>query len=348
MFKIIQEGKAKIKISKESKISKKLPVFYNPVMKNNRDLSVLVLNSIPDKNLNVCLPLAGSGIRGLRFLLELKKNKMQTLFINDYKEDFYDIIKENFSLNKLPYKEVILSNDDANIFLLEGFGFDYIDIDPFGTPNPFLDSSIRRLSRGGILAVTATDTSALSGTYPDACIRKYWAIPLRNELKHEIGIRILIRKVQLVSAQYEKALTPIFSYSKDHYVRIFFRCEKSKAEVDKSLKLHGMIETAGPMWLGSLWDTKLVFKMYKSAVNVPNDNLKDFLGLILEESKIDVCGFFDIHQLCKKNKLQIPKYELLITKLKKNGFKVSRTHFSPLGLKSNIEKEKLLEIIQTI
>ncbi|MCU0373510.1 MAG: ATP-binding protein, partial [Ignavibacteria bacterium] len=42
-------------------------------------------------------------------------------------------------------------------------GFDYIDIDPFGSPCPFLDAAIKRLSRGGILAVTATDTSALAG-----------------------------------------------------------------------------------------------------------------------------------------------------------------------------------------
>jgi len=220
-LKVVEEGKAKIKVSDESKISKKLPVFYNPVMKLNRDLSILLLNSIPENNLNIALPLAGSGVRGLRFLLELKKSKMKTLYFNDYKEDFYQILKNNFSLNKLPDKEIIISNDDANLFLLEGFGFDYIDIDPFGTPNPFLDSAVKRISRNGILAVTATDTSALAGTYPDACMRKYWAAPLRNELKHEIGIRILTRKIQLVAAQYDKALVPIFSYSKDHYFRVF-------------------------------------------------------------------------------------------------------------------------------
>ena len=46
MYKIIQEGKIKIKVPKEEKISKKLPVFYNPVMGFNRDVSVLLLSVI--------------------------------------------------------------------------------------------------------------------------------------------------------------------------------------------------------------------------------------------------------------------------------------------------------------
>ena len=87
-----------------------------------------------------------------------------------------------------------------------------------------LDSAIKRISRNGILAVTNTDTAALTGTYPKACIRKYWSMPKRDYMMHETGLRILIRKVQLVGMQYEKALYPIFSYFKDHYFRIFFQC----------------------------------------------------------------------------------------------------------------------------
>ena len=101
-----------------------------------------------------------------------------------------------------------VQDKDANMFILESSGFDYIDIDPFGSPNFLLDSSVKRISRGGILAVTATDTSALAGSYPDACRRKYWAEPLRSEMMHEAGLRILIRKGQLIGAQFEKALTP--------------------------------------------------------------------------------------------------------------------------------------------
>ncbi|MAG39319.1 hypothetical protein CMO90_04505 [Candidatus Woesearchaeota archaeon] len=339
---LIQEGKAKIRVSGEKKVSKKLPVFYNSVMKLNRDISILLLNCVKDKDLRVALPLAGSGIRGLRFLLELKKNKIKTLYINDYKEEFFSVIKTNFLLNNLPVSEIILSNEDANIFLLNNCGFDYIDIDPFGTPNPFLNSTIRRVSRKGIIAITATDTSSLCGTYENACKRKYWAVPLRNELKHEIGLRILIRKVQLIGSQFDKALTPIFSYSKDHYFRVFFKCRKSKSEVDRVLKKHAFFFEAGPVWIGQLWDESLVEEMYEQS----DIGLKKFLSIIKNESNIKTVGFHDIHKICEELKVEVPKFDFLSEKIKKAGFNVSRTHFSGVGLRSDISKEKLIRIIK--
>jgi len=231
-------------------------------------------------------------------------------------------------------------NKDANLMILESNGFDFIDLDVFGSPNFMLDSSIKKLSRNGILAVTATDTSALAGTYVNACKRKYFAVPLKNELKHEIGLRILIRKVQLIGAQYEKALLPIFSYSKEHYMRVFFKCEKGKKKVDEILKKHDYYEKAGPLWLGQLWDKKLVERMHKN-------HKTDFLNIIKDEAKLNVIGFYDIHRLCKRYKIkQIPRFDVLIKKIKKKGYKVSKTHFTPEGLRSNISLDKLLRIMK--
>ena len=76
MHKIIEEGKAKIKIEIPEKISKEMEVFYNPVMKHNRGISVLLLNCINLEDMQIALPLSGTGIRGIRFLLELNKNKI--------------------------------------------------------------------------------------------------------------------------------------------------------------------------------------------------------------------------------------------------------------------------------
>ena len=324
---IITEESAKIKISNEKKISKKLPVFYNPVMKLNRDVSILVLNSISNKDMQLALPLAGSGIRGIRFLQELNKGKIKNISMNDYKTD----IKNNLKLNKISSKNIFLSNKDANLFLLESKGFDYIDIDPFGTPNPFLESAIVRLARNGILAVTATDTSALAGSSPTACLRKYWAEPLKNEFMHETGIRILIRKLQLIGAQFEKALTPIFSFYADHYYRVFFRCDKGKKKADQILNFHKTMKYEkkeyGPIWTGRLWDEKLVDKMYKNH-DKNNKKLHDLISIIKDESKIDTIGFYDLHKIAKQKKKAIPKIESL---LKKN---VSRTHFLGWGIRS--------------
>ena len=342
---IIQEESCKLDVA-EGKLSKKLPVFYNPVMKLNRDVSVLLLNSASDKDLQIALPLAGSGIRGIRFLKELKKEKIKNITFNDYKT--LENIKKNLKLNGLDKeRKIILEKKDANLLMLESKGYDYIDVDPFGSPNPFLENAIVRLSRGGILAVTATDTSALSGSSETSCKRKYWAKPLRNEFMHEIGIRILIRKVQLIGMQNEKALLPIFSFSKDHYYRIFFRCKKGKQVSEKLSKQHKYIlydwktmdrevsehnfkknyDYAGPLWTGELWDEKLVEKMYKNC-DRSNKKMLDMLTLIREECKIDSIGFYDLHKIAQKKNIDVPKIE---DYLKKGS---SRTHFLGWGVRS--------------
>lgn len=350
----ITENKARIIVSLVKTVSKEMDVFYNPIMKFNRDISILLLNSIDKNRLNIADPLAGSGVRSIRFLLELKKNKIETISINDYSLSAFKSIKKNLSLNKIKKnKKIMIKNEDANLFLLNSAGFDYIDIDPFGTPNPYLDSAVKRISREGILAVTATDTSALAGTYPKACLRKYWAAPLRNELMHEIGLRILIRKVQLIGAQYNKALVPVFSCFKEHYMRIFLRCEKSKEEVDNVLKLHGYFENSGPIWKGQLWDKRLVDKIYKSINKKPlkiksiiNKPLIKFLKIIKEESKINTIGFYDLHRIAKRYKVKMPRKEELIKRLRKLGYRASETHFSGVGIKSDIELKKLVKMLK--
>ena len=45
MYDVIKEGKAAIKIKKADKISKEMDVFYNPIMKINRDISILLLDT---------------------------------------------------------------------------------------------------------------------------------------------------------------------------------------------------------------------------------------------------------------------------------------------------------------
>ncbi|MBW2992219.1 hypothetical protein KY345_03305 [Candidatus Woesearchaeota archaeon] len=341
MIKQIKESSTLIKAD-TGKISKKLKVFYNPVMKFNRDISILLLNVVNKNNLQIALPLAGSGIRGIRFFKELKKGKIKTIYFNDYSESAVKMLKENLKLNKIN-THFEITNKDANIFLLGSSGFDYIDIDPFGTPNPFLDSAVKRLARDGILAVTATDTSALCGTHLNACQRKYWATPSHTAEMREIGLRILIRKIQLIASQYEKALTPIFSYSKDHYIRVFLKCEKGKNKADKIIEQHNYYNSAGPIWTGQLFDKRLANKIFK--LNKEKNNYK-FLNIIKNE--LDIVGFYEIHSFCKTHKLKIPKTELLIKKIRKQKFKAAKTHFSDTGIKSNIKEKDLINTIKKV
>ncbi len=358
MYKTIIEGKAKLKVAEEEKVCRKLPVFYNPVMKSNRDISVLLLKCIGLSDASVCLPLAGSGVRGIRFLLEL--DNVSGVVFNDMKESAVKIIKENLKLNSL---KATVENKDANELLAEG-SFDYIDIDPFGPPVRFLGPAIDSLSKRGVLAVTATDTSALAGTYINSCKRKYHSVPLKNGFMHETGLRILIRYMQKVGLDNGKSLVPVFSYFKDHYMRVFF--VEGKEDVLSKHKylhfcpncLHRSISSkdsgkcicgekalvAGPLWTGKLWDSELVDKM--AAKNTFID-LNNFFETIRGEYKLDVVGFYHIGKVAKKYKIGgLPKKKVIMDRIKEKGFSVAETHFDREGIRSEVGIKELIQIIK--
>lgn len=357
---IIVEGKAKIKIYSADIVSKDLPVFYNPRMKLNRDLTVSLLNAIENLDMALADPMAGTGIRAVRLLKELNPGKIKMLNINDISIDAINHIKESIESNNLNSELIELSHDDANLFLLKNIGFDYVDIDPFGSPNQFLDAAVRRVARNGVLAVTATDTAPLCGTYPKTGQRKYWAQTIRNEHKHEAGVRILIRKCQLVAAQYERAIIPILSYTFEHYMRIFFRVYKGKQKADEIIKQHKYfhycslcanhkithknrelccdkeMQMAGLMWAGKLHDQELIEKMVDGSKT---------LMTIKEESKLDIPFFYDIHTICKKHSLPIPRTEVLMQKIRDKGFNVCRTHFLDTAIKTDMSFNQLIELM---
>lgn len=94
---------------------------------------------------------------------------MGHVFINDISETANEYERHNVELNNL--KDIEIFQHDASMFLRMHRGeFDVIDIDPFGTPSPFLDSAGYCSHRNSLLCVTATDTSALCGTYKEPCI----------------------------------------------------------------------------------------------------------------------------------------------------------------------------------
>ena len=366
---IVTEHSCKIKLELPPKdVHAQMEVFYNPIMKSNRNIAILLLNSVENENMNIASPLAGSGIRELRFLKELKPGKIKHIFVNDIKENFPKVFADNLKLNKLAKQKITIGNEDANLFLLNqvkrcikgefcGY-FDYIEIDPFGSPNPFLASAVARITRNGIIAVTATDTSALTGTYPKVTKRKYWARAVRNYMMHEIGLRILIRKVQLQGVQFDKALIPILAHHKDHYFKIYFKSLKSKEKCDEVLKEHKYLlfnpktlefkssecnaekgfDYFGPLWTGKLFDKKLLARMKKEN-HFPEE--QKFLDLLHQESKDDRVGFYDLHVIAKKYELETTKLEPVLKKVK--GV---RTQFSPTGIKTKAGIKEIVRVMK--
>jgi tRNA (guanine26-N2/guanine27-N2)-dimethyltransferase len=369
------EGTTPFLTDSDERITKDMPVFYNPVMKFNRDLSLAMLLTMDRPRIG--LPMEASGVRAARILHELVGPghlDPKEIAVNDRSDLAIQFAKRNLARVRGTYSEerIHFTTKDASIFLREAIGFDYIDIDPFGTPNPFLDAAVQRVARSGIIAVTATDTSALAGTYPAATARKYWSVPSRTWAMHEFGLRILIRKVQLVAAQYEIALLPVLSVATDHYYRVFFTRDKSHATVKPLLKEHGMVGVcntcltitpkpwdegnacpgcngkqtlAGPMWLGRLHDPERVEMLQEACKKLEPKTAKDlekFFGLIADECVVPSVGFVCLHELASRQKKQAPRTDAVLAALKGHA---CRTHISGSGIKTDLPVAEIVKVI---
>jgi tRNA (guanine26-N2/guanine27-N2)-dimethyltransferase len=373
----IEEGLTKIEFPEYEKVSSAAPVFYNPHMELNRDLSILAIQTFQkeqDRDINICDLFGGSGIRGVRYKNEI--DGVGEVSINDISETANHYERHNIELNNL--SDVNVYQHDASMFLRMKRGeFDVIDIDPFGTPSPFLDSAGYCARRNSMMCVTATDTSALCGTYEEPCIRKYNSKPYKSEYCHETGIRILAGFVALTLSKYAKLIEVKMSHSTEHYMRLYLEIKKGSKRTDESLKNIGYISHcksclhrqtsnglaspidevcpvcgekmvhAGPLWLGKIQDGEFIQKMIEEADNKKINSEKEALKLLnkcLVESDAPAT-FYDVHSICKSLKISAPKFELILKELEASGFEATKTHYNPIGIKSDARIEDIKNIL---
>lgn len=375
-IKNIKEGLVEINTPEFDKVSSKAPVFYNPVMELNRDLSVLAIKTYQKDlghEINVCDAFGGSGIRGVRYAKEIAE--VSKVVIGDINPLAIQFANQNIEINDLD--NVKVCKEDANILLRKCRGkFDVVDIDPFGTPSPYIESAGISLKGGGLICATATDTSALCGTYKEPCIRKYSAMPLKTEYCHEIGIRILAGFIARTFSKYKKGIELKFSHSSEHYMRIYATIFKGAKRTDESLKNIGYIlhcnnclnrmiikgitpkmpsscpicgkdfKMAGPLWCGDILDADFIKGMLDNLENTKiNQEPKalKLLNMTYEESNAPAT-FYDIHHVCRNLKISAPRLNDVLELLKESGYFSSRTHFKPTGIKTDAPVNKIKEI----
>jgi len=391
-FEIIREGAAKLAVPKLAAFKKapweyapsKAPVFYNPAMKMNRDIAILALQVFQrttGRKLSIAEPLTGCGVRGIRFAMEVEGARH--IYLNDINPLAFKVASYNVRMNDLA-ERVSLSNEDANLFMSRYAAphkrFDCIDIDPFGSPAPFLDSAVRALRDGGLLALTATDMAPLCGVHPKAAFRKYGGFPLRTEYCHEIALRLLIGTLVMTAAKHEIGVKVLFSYKSGHYVRVYVSLIHGAKKADESICKMGYIlhcfscfhrqtslglapflkdkcrscgaslKAAGPLWLGRLADKDFCEHMEKEATASRiemNGQIRKILSLIKRESAAPA-SYFVIDKICDKLGLPPPPLEKVMEGLSERGFKVWPTHFNTRGIKTSAPASIVIETVRSL
>ncbi len=362
-------------------ITASTPVFYNPRMVLNRDMTICVGEASSrerSRQLTFLEPLAASGVRGLRFAKEV--SSVGKVLIADVRESAYRLMRRNIMLNGLENK-VLAVKADAN-FLMRllkrlGMRFDFVDIDPFGSPMPFISSAAGVLSKDGLLAATATDLSPLTGSSPTACFVKYGALLAKLEYSIELGLRVLIGSIIRVAMLEEVYLTPVLSFYHHHYYRVFLRqgsisrksllanfgyvrhCQICQWRKVSNLILQPIrrcphcgnesVIEVGPIWTGELASPGLLTRMAGVLNRLKFINHKVVsrkLGMLMKEALAPPL-FFDVHLHCSLLRLKPPSTAKVISALIERGFVAIPTHFSGHAVKTNAELKDFQDVLMT-
>ena len=332
-------------------------VFFNDQMAFNRDISIMLMTSSVGTR-TALDAMAATGARAIRLAHEARPDL--EIVANDRDEEACSYIETNVQHNEVTNVEV--TNQDLRCVLARR-GFDYVDVDPFGTPVPFIPAVLQGLRRHGIAGITATDTAPLAGTYPKKCLRRYGARSMRSPFGHETGLRILLGHIAKEAAKEDKGMEPLLSFYADHYMRTYVRMREGGGEADQTLQRLGYIDyepltgsrtissertsprSMGPLWLGPMHDKEALAGM------VAGDNLHHRTRcakyLELWRNELDVPYYFDNDELASLVKTSPRRLDVVIEALSRCG-KVSRTHFSPTGIRSDLSVKEVLDIYRSL
>jgi tRNA (guanine26-N2/guanine27-N2)-dimethyltransferase len=363
---LVEEGRVELSVPGEATDGIEDGVFFNPEMELNRDLTVATLRAYRDRFEPAETYLdatAASGARGVRAAAD-----DWDVTCCDVDPDAVDLCEANLARNDLDGEAL---HADANVEM-HRHRYDAVDVDPFGTPAPFVDAAVR--SARGLLCVTATDTAPLCGAHFESGVRKYGCVPRNTEYHAEMGLRVLLSALVRTAARHDVAATPVFSHVSDHYARTYCRVEEGAQAADDRIAQLGHvhhcehclfrtherglladapdacphcgegIQTAGPIWLGPAHDAD-----FGTAVReqVPDDfgtadRARDLCDTIADE--LHEPTHYDQHRLTKRWNESAMAMDEFVDRLRDAGYEASRTHYGGTTFKTDADVTEIAAV----
>lgn len=306
--------------------------FYNAEMVPSRDFTVSLLRYIGH---GVALDgMAGTGVRGIR----MAKEANWDVIINDKDPRNLEIIKRNIELNTVEAK--IWSHDFGEA--VSKNYWDYIDLDPYGSPVGYVEIALNHLKNHGVLGVTMTDTSVLEGKFLEKGYLKYGGYGYRGIYSREISTRIFVGYIIRLASSLEMGSEVLLVIREKHYIRAFIRFHRGVKRAIDSLKtvkvsnLRG--NNIGPLYTGKLYSDDLLNK-------IKLENASRRSVTLFQNMKNEDLMFLFFTNNRGNDEIPIDK---IIESLKNNGFKAGRTNFYEKGIKTDAPENEFNKIISYI
>jgi len=284
--------------------------------------------------------LSATGARGLRLLVET--GAFASFLFTEAHPVAAGVLRQN--ANNVPGASV--RSADARTSPPEA-PFDYVDIDPYGSPVPFVPPAIRAVRPGGVLAATATDLMVLAGVQPGACERLYGSHPVRGRLGPEGGLRVLLAYLARTARAEGRTVRPLLAYVRGHHVRVYvelnLRTDPSPSDpvglIDPERwngPFLGERGPYGPMWLGPLFDPTLVARLTTPPTAARPRETEEFLLRVRSEAGVDRPFYYEANELAGSLGLPFPpSRDALARALAGRGYRFARTHMRPEGFRTD-------------
>ena len=240
---IHREGRTVMRVAEKPMEGRRGPAakgagaFLNPAMAGSRTRSVLLLQYaiesgiLGDGAIYALDGLAATGVRARRWINELPRESAERLDIvmGDLDEDSLSWAVRNHLDFPPPHGKGKLQATKGDLrAMVLNHGRHWVDIDPYGSPVPFLDTAVQSLARGGVIEVSATDTAALTGSSKDPLLRRYGARVRTDGLAHDSALRVLLATLARTAARHDRAIVPLMSIWDSHHLRVSARTIKRK------------------------------------------------------------------------------------------------------------------------
>ncbi|CAI9831995.1 MAG: tRNA (guanine-N1)-methyltransferase [Nitrosopumilus sp.] len=332
------------------------PAFFNRAAAITRDYSTLAYAALGDPGSRTLLDaMAGVGARGLRAANEAGVGRV---VLNDSNPAALELARESARIGGIGGIEY--STGEACRFLSDHAGrgrrADIVDLDPFGSPAPYLDCAIRAVSAGGMLAVAATDLQVLGGLWDGACRKKYGGVPVRTRYGNEVAIRLVLGCTWSVAARLGVGIEPLFAGSDKHYYRAYVRVtrnprgglglilhcrscgQRDAAGEGRACRNCGAAtEAAGPLWTGPLFEEGFVRAMMRAAEGAAvHGSCAPSLARCAAEAGMPA-AYYTTDEVASRAGSGPPKLQDAIGRLRDAGFAASATSLHPGGFRTDAD-----------
>ncbi|MEA5532639.1 tRNA (guanine-N1)-methyltransferase [Crocosphaera sp. XPORK-15E] len=363
---LIREGKAQFIVGN---------TFYRSQSKVTRDLGVLAAATYKQSQgeLRVLDVMTGCGVRSLRYYLE---SGADYVWVNDSNPENQAVIETNLK-NILQENKAKITYNNANEIFFDCYNrkdyYDLVDVDAFGSPNPYLSTLLWATKIEGLIYLTCTDGRTATGHLPEKSLQVYGSYGRSHPAAQEQALRLLIGSVLQQAATMGLGIKPIFSLftgqtyrvmmmllpkinlSLDNYGFLGYchQCGEyttvSYAKLGKVSCYHTVEDTiypytiSGAMWLGNLHDQVYLQRMKALAETLEWRERVDLLSMMINELDFPPY-FYTLGEIGRRGKLDLPKRSQLIERLQTKGYRAAPTHINPQAIKTNANLKMCIEI----